>query len=214
MRRYVRPILSRDDWYRNIEWDDEIEKAFDAKLARARRKPEYLRVQAGCLAHTHPDVALRLVERYFETGETNTAPAHLTQAVAWTELGDINNALSAYDACLAREAARPNSRTTAAIDYPFLVASLGLVDRYEHALNMIASDSGFAAFPIQRFKVDAAVALISADLGATQQAREHAIRALDYAAADSSGHRYHADIGLVGGRYPALQERLLQLAKA
>ena len=46
------------EWFRNTTWDTSIERAFDDKLRRARRKEQYLRIQACTLARSHPDVAL------------------------------------------------------------------------------------------------------------------------------------------------------------
>ena len=44
--------MGREDWYRNTQWDDEIEAAFRARLNRSRglfHKTQYLRIQGYCL---------------------------------------------------------------------------------------------------------------------------------------------------------------------
>ncbi len=44
--------MSKDDWYRNTVWNEEIEKAFENRLKRSRgdfHKSQYLRIQASCL---------------------------------------------------------------------------------------------------------------------------------------------------------------------
>jgi hypothetical protein len=53
------------EWFRNTAWDASIERAFDDKLRRARRKEQYLRIQASTLTRSHPDAALKLLDRYF-----------------------------------------------------------------------------------------------------------------------------------------------------
>ena len=53
--------MSRDDWFRKRRWDDEVAAQFEAKLKRARRKGQYLRLQACTLAKSEPNVALRLL---------------------------------------------------------------------------------------------------------------------------------------------------------
>ena len=54
-----------DDWFRNTTWNDDVARRFEEKLRRARRKEQYLRIQACTLATTYPHVALDLLERYF-----------------------------------------------------------------------------------------------------------------------------------------------------
>src|SRR5471030_1529246 len=42
------------EWFRQTEWNDSAERAFEEKLGRARRKAQYLRIQACTLAQSEP----------------------------------------------------------------------------------------------------------------------------------------------------------------
>jgi hypothetical protein len=85
--------MSRDDWFRNESWNADIQAAFDAKLRRAHDKTQRLRIQAIHLIKTHPDVALALIDRYFDQGgDTSSALAHETRAVAYVVMGKIAEA--------------------------------------------------------------------------------------------------------------------------
>jgi len=77
------------DWFRNEDWSPEIEEQFFRKLGRARsQKAQYLRVQAYTLRKTRPEIALKLLETYFATGDTSfVALAYDDQAAAYTALG-------------------------------------------------------------------------------------------------------------------------------
>jgi hypothetical protein len=58
-------FVNQRDWFRNTSWDAKIENAFSKKLARARGKRQYLRIQASILASRCPEVALRLLDDGF-----------------------------------------------------------------------------------------------------------------------------------------------------
>ena len=71
------------DWFRNTTWNASVEQAFDDKLRRARRQEQYLRVQVCTLARSHPDVALKLLDRYFALpNDFDHAQAHVDRASA------------------------------------------------------------------------------------------------------------------------------------
>ena len=71
------------DWFRNTTWNKSVERAFDEKLRRAKRKEQYLRIQACTLARSYPEVALKLLDRYFELPDDfDHAQAHVDRATA------------------------------------------------------------------------------------------------------------------------------------
>ena len=113
------------DWFRNTTWSEAVERTFNEKLQRARRKENYLRIQACTLARSHPDVALRLLDRYFSLKDDfDHAQAYVDRATALLTLGRIDEAVESYSAALAREVVFPNLLTQ---------AYLGLAIPHRHA---------------------------------------------------------------------------------
>src|SRR6266704_2179658 len=101
--------MSSDDWFRNIDWNHRVEAAFFEKLRRARRKEQYLRIQASTLASSHPKVALRLLEEYFKLDDDfDHAQAYVDRATAYLAIGNPDNAIQAYEDALTREEVFPN----------------------------------------------------------------------------------------------------------
>jgi tetratricopeptide (TPR) repeat protein len=205
--------MGRHDWYRNADWNPTIEEAFFSKLRRARRKAEYLRIQAHCLAPKHPAIALRLLDRYFSLGEHyDYASAHVARASAYLALGDMNQAICSYEAALAVEDEHPKWITQAWLDLAFLIASEGINERFEQALRLLKKHKLRGMFPVDCFRWHTAHALISFWQGDATIAREHAKAALDWAAKDHSGFQYHGSLGLVGKKYEHVRQLLAEIA--
>ncbi len=198
-----------DDWFRNADWNDSIAARFEAKLRRARKKQQYLRIQALALATTHPNVALALLERYFALpNQFDHALAHCTRATALRAVGRLDEAVQAYEAALQREREFPNALTYAYLELPLLVASESLDHLFDRALRLLEDNKGRVLFPLDHFMWHAAYALISAAKGEVMQATLHAAAALQASSIRDSGLQYHSAVGLVGGRHKKIVERL------
>jgi tetratricopeptide (TPR) repeat protein len=203
------------DWFRNTTWDDAIECAFDEKLRRARRKEQYLRIQACTLARSHPEVALKLLDRYFELNDDfDHAQAHVDRATALLTLGRIDEALEAYEAALAREAVFPNLKTQAYLDLPYVIAARSIRAWYGRAIELLRLHESRLMFPVDHFRWHAAYALIASATGEPEPAREHAGRALEAANRDNSGFRHHRSVGLVTPEYVDVVKKLEALCAA
>jgi tetratricopeptide (TPR) repeat protein len=191
--------MSRDGWFRNTRWDDSIAELFEAKLRRARTKGQYLRIQACMLCESNPAVALSLLDRYFaQTDERfDDAQAHVDRASALLALGRADEAVDSYEEALRAESRMPNLLTQAYIELPYLIAVRGIRARYTRALEVLKMHRKRLTFPVDHFKWNAAQALLAGAAGNHASAREFAEAALEAAAKDHSGFRYHAKIGLV-----------------
>src|SRR5262245_2750343 len=197
------------EWFRNTTWNESVERTFDEKLRRAKRKEQYLRIQACTLARSHPEIALKLLDRYFELPDDfDHAQAHVDRATAFLALGRVKDAITSYEAALRREAVFPNLRTQACIELPYLIATRGIREQYNRALQLLQDYEARLMFPVDRFRWHAARALIAADSQEPMAARIHAERALQAAASESSGFRYHSSVGLVTEEYDSIITKL------
>lgn len=110
------------DWYRNAEWNAEIASAFEAKLARARRKAEYLSLQGQSLISNAPKVARELLQRaVLEDDEFETVRALAYLGQANLALGDVDAALEAYERALERQLEYPHIIAVSLADYAFVI---------------------------------------------------------------------------------------------
>lgn len=205
--------MSRDDWFRNEEWTAEIETAFEAKLSRARDKAQYLLLQAGHLTGSHPEVALALIDRYFAAGgNLSLASAHEIRAHANLSLGQLSEAISAFEAALSREKEFPNWRTRAAFDLAKLIVDCEMTERYYRAQELLDELRYRLTFPADRYIWAGTAAVISAWQGHLDEGRALAREALSAATATHSGFRYHPDVGLVRSADDDFRARLTALA--
>ena len=197
------------EWFRNTTWNASVARTFEDKLRRARRKEQYLRIQASTLATSHPHVALELLQRYFELPDQfDHAQAQADRAQALLALNRVPEAIQSYEAALDREAAFPNLKSQAGLDLPFLIATRKINERYEQALKLLEAHQTRLMFPVDRFRWHAARSLIAADIGDRAVARSHAERALQASGVEHSGFRYHPAAGLVTDQYEEVIQSL------
>jgi tetratricopeptide (TPR) repeat protein len=207
--------MATDDWFRNTEWNSSIEEAFFNKLGRARRKEQYLRIQASTLASSHPKVALRLLEEYFTLKDDfDHAQAHVDRATAYIALNRLDQAIASYESAIEREREFPELQTQAVLDLPFLIATRRIEQLYDRCIELLSASQGHLMFPVDHFRWHAANALILSARGRTSTAREHALQALVAARKDKSGFSYHPSVGLVGDRHQDLRKELERLSHA
>ena len=208
-------VMGTTEWFRNASWTDEVATQFDARLRRAKRKEQYLRIQASTLAHTEPKVAHALLDRYFALPDDfDHAQAHVDRASAFLAEGKLPEAIRAYGAALSREAIFKKLLTQAYVDFPYLVATRQVEAEYAHAVEVLDAHKSRLMFPVDHFKWNAAYAFISQALGRSAEARGFAHAALAAAAKDTSGFRHHPTVGLVTTSFAKAEAQLQRLRDA
>ncbi len=197
------------EWFRNTSWNEPTERLFNDKLQRARNKEQYLRIQACTLARSHPEVALSLLDRYFELpSRVDEAQAHVDRATALVALGRTRDAVASYEAALQRETEFPNFRTQAYLELPYLVATEEIRECYLRALELLQAFESSLIFPLDHFRWHAARALIAGASNEPITARENAERALRAADQDHSGISRHPSLGLITQEHAEVSKRL------
>jgi tetratricopeptide (TPR) repeat protein len=190
--------VSRSDWYRNSNWNGDIESEFRQRLGRARDKSQYLRIQASHLAAIHPQVALSLLDQYFALGDhVDKAQAHVDRARAYVALEDVDAAISSYEEALTREREIPSWKTQAYLDYVCLVTNLRVTRLYVRAMEVLDAHRERPVFPVDRYRANGARAILLQELGRTEEARSFADLAMAAAREVASGFRHHEQLGLV-----------------
>lgn len=190
--------MYKDDWYRHRTWDAKIEKSFNETLRHARLKQDFLRIQASYLTAEYPHVSLKLLDRYFALGvHFDMAFAWYDRAMAYTSLGQINQALEAFCEALSEEDTNTDILTPAYLAMPKLVADLAMESWYPKALDTLQSYAHRRKRPRDRYEWNAVCALIHAQMGQHSQAKKYAQDAMEIVKKQASGVSYKSKTWII-----------------
>lgn len=157
------------EWYRNKDWNEDIEEMFFDKLSRARsQRDQYIVIQALSLAESKPDVALKLIDHYWETrtDDFHDDRARLAVSNAQFASGGYEKALDNYLAILEGEDGERDLYVGSPIRFAFLAARYRSAKHYQSALDQLESVSVPGPEMIDaHFTYHAAIALILAETG-------------------------------------------------
>ncbi|MFC0019522.1 tetratricopeptide repeat protein [Roseibacillus persicicus] len=211
--------MASDDWFRRKTWSEEDEAEFFTRLKRSRgqfHKAQYLRIQATYLEDEYPEIALRLIamviEEYPEPFEL--PQAFLQKAHCLIALGRTEDAILSFRKVFEHEEANSSSNTQGYLDFSTFVVVRERRELYAEVKQILHKHSDRLMFPVDHYRWNSALAIISEDDGDLAGAGAFAARALDAAKQENSGFRYHPKVGLVKKQDKRIRRQLLKLAKA
>lgn len=169
------------DWYHNLDWDNEIETEFLARLARSRaQRDQYLSIQISLLVYKHPLTAKKLSDLYFDTRKDDTNDGRVLSALADASLAlnKCDDALRYYLQDLQFEKSHPSISGMSRYRFPLLVAMMRHRAAYADVLGTWEAFDCSAPFPVLQFEHAAARCLVLFHLGQPKQAWTYAETAL------------------------------------
>jgi tetratricopeptide (TPR) repeat protein len=215
--------MSRINWYRQTTWTESDREAFFTQLNKSRKvatRDQYLRIQALYLQRVGTEkmlhAALELLDLLFQESPDSyeLTSAYLQKANCLLALGDEAGAIAHFRKALQRENEGRSGRTTASLEFGWMIIERGLTDLYDEALEVVCAYAERVPGPIfayQRYIVNAVRAVIANERGYPEIARECAQRALGEASQTHSGFRYHPKVGLVQETDNPVHQRLQEM---
>jgi tetratricopeptide (TPR) repeat protein len=203
------------DWFRNEVWTTEIEKEFFRKLARARKKDQYLRIQAHTLLATSPETSLKLLDEFIKLSEPfGLAQAHADRAAAFLNLDRFDEAVAEFVKALNQEEIKPSNRTRAFIDLPIAIVTRKKTKLFDLADKILEANRSMVRFPLDRFLFNYAKMRIALHSGDTSAAKGFANGSIDAATEKESGFQNARYIGLVGVAYTNMIEEARAISQS
>ena len=168
------------DWFRNKTWSEAIEAGFEAKLAHARDKSQYLKIQGYELLTRDPEVAARLLDRCARIDDHWRADALLYLGQARLQLGDLDGAVEALDAAIEQERRVTWARTGARSDLALIVSFYKMTNRYKDVLPYLAkSNLDLKAASAEDLAAEAMILADGGEVGRARSLASEALRWLD-----------------------------------
>lgn len=210
--------MNNRNWFRNTEWNEEIEEYFFLKLRRVRSKnmqTQYLVLQAGALPY-RSDKELRQVSKMLLLKLLADYPDEIAdRSVALNILGDIyecendyQKALDYHKQAVDFEEIFPYSISNSFMDYSELVVKTNRTDLYDDVEEILLSErySNFLMFPYVGYKKYSILSIVCKHKGDMENAKKYAELADYNANLRRSGFAKHQSLGLVDDRDKILDE--------
>jgi tetratricopeptide (TPR) repeat protein len=183
------------DWYRRKSWKTTDAEKFFLRLGRAEKndRAQYLRIQAIELVETKHPALLEAAEGLLNKMLTEYPEDNFNKASALDTLGDIyklkNNYIRAvdyYKQALDFERIYPDVQTQAYLDYAELIVKLGRFDLFGDVKNLLLERYSGIMSPTLEYKVNSILSIIHKYEGRSEEAKQFAEIAEQFATAETS----------------------------
>lgn len=197
------------DWFRQINWNKEIEAYFFKKLARARResRAQYLKIQALELIKTQNLTVLFVAEKLIQKLLSDYPENDIDRAQCFLSLGDISSlqgdsysSLMYYRLAIVHEEIYPNVITNAYLDFAEIVIKLKKEEFYSLVQSLVLNRVKNSLFPIEKYMSYSFLSIIDFRKGNYIDGCRFSALAEHYASAKTTDLRYHRYLGIVSKR--------------
>lgn len=197
------------DWYRKKTWAKEDEEHFFTKLSRARKdgRAQYLKIQAIELVDTKNikllNIAKELLQKVLDEypdDNFNRSSVYNTFGDIFLLENDIKKSIEYYKKSIDFEKVYPNVKTNSYLIYSELIIKNKLTHEYLYVEKILEERTSGLLFPIDKYKVFSILAILNYHNSKKELAKEYAKLANENAQAETSGLRYHTQLGVVSER--------------
>ncbi len=197
------------NWFRKKSWTSEDKIHFFSKLKRAREynRAQYIRVQAVELIETNKIELLEVAESLLIKMLTEYPDDKFNRASAFDSLGDIykkqnklEKAISYYKKALDFENEYPSVKTQSYLSYAELIVKNKMTDKFDVVKTVILERFDTILFPIEKYKAASILSIIYKKEQLDNLALKYSEIAEQHANKETSGLRYHSDLGIVTKR--------------
>lgn len=217
--------MSKENWYRNTNWNDQIESEFEARLKRSRgnyNKAQYLRIQASYLLESSVKTLQEKGIEYMERVIKDYPEEHSSTICANEQLGDyylknnsFNKAEKHFRVVVEHYYSQNRSGTTGMADLKLcqVILESEQTEKYNEAYKIatekFAKTGGYLMMNSDKFYYADLMANLCHKMNRKDEASKYAISALELSNITEPQFNRHKTFGLI----KAKSEQLKRLEK-
>lgn len=213
--------MSKEDWYRNTKWNDQIESEFEARLKRSRgnyHKAQYLRIQASYLLDSNIKTLQEKGIEYMERVIKDYPEEHSSTVFGNEQLGDyylknksFNKAEKHFRIVVEHYYSKNRSGTTGLADLKLCQVILESEqsekynNAYEIATEKFEKTGGDLMMNSDKFYYADLMANLCQKMDRKDEASEFAISALELSNITEPQFNRHKTVGIIKAKFEQLK---------